>query len=572
MKWRFRLKITAEKNQESQYVVTIEVEPAELESAKAKAVKRFSNSLRIPGFRPGKAPRVIVERMVGQEALIEEATKELLPKAYKEALENKDIKPIADPEVNIESFNPLTIIAKIPVEPTVILGDYRNLRYEKTVAEVTDEDVEKTIQRTVDQKTTWEDLEEERSAQIGDKVELTLQTLRDGEPVGEPFNRTGELGKGEILEQLDEQVAGMTVGKERTIEILRKPSKPADVAEEETAAETEPEPTEEAAPEAKVETGETATEDAIAETPEVETIPLTAEEEEQQGLRPLVFKVKLDAIKKKNAPELTDEFTEANSTYKTVTEWREGLAKSLKATAENNAKREVTDQIVKALVEQSHFELPHVLIHAEAHALEEQFEENLKQSKLNLNTYMQYTNKTREDFHEEMHVQAETRLRTALALREVAQVEGIAVAGDELDRAVEKTVERYTSTLPEDTRNESAEQLRQIFGGEENRRQIQDDLFSRKLAQRLLEIATGEAPEAGTPVILEDEEEPIAATNSVEAEQEEEPIAATSSVEVDQMEDTNAVVEALDQAEVIAATDSADEEATEASSDKETKL
>jgi trigger factor len=518
------LKITAEKNQESQYVVRIEIDPTELDQAKSRAVKRLANSVRIPGFRPGKAPRYIIERVVGQEALIEEATKDLLPKAYQSALdENKEIKPIADPEVNIESLDPLTIVAKIPVEPTVVLGDYRSLRQELVVAEVSDEDVEKQIQRLLESKTSWEDLTEERPSQIGDKIEVSMQTIRDGEAVGEPFKRAGELGKGQILEKLEEQLAGMLVGEERTVEIERTPKK--EVADGDDSENTKAEEAS-TAPEQKADSEEDIT------VPEVETIPLSAEEEEQQGLRPLTFSVKLESIKTKNAPVVDDAFAESVSQFKTLDDLKANILKDLKRNAENTAKRDVTDQIVKQIVEQSTFEIPHVLVHSEAEALEKNFEENLKQQKLNMKLYLQYTGKDHEEFHQEMHVQAEQRLRTALALREVAVREGVSVAGEELDRAVERTVEKYTSSLPEETREDTVTQLLQIFGSEENRRQITDDIFSRKLAQRLLEIAQGNAPEPGTPVVLEeieDEDEDFATSNDIaEMEAEEAEIESTS--------------------------------------------
>lgn len=518
------MKITAEKNQESQYVVRIEIDPTELDQAKSRAVKRLANSVRIPGFRPGKAPRYIIERVVGQEALIEEATKDLLPKAYQSALdENKEIKPIADPEVNIESLDPLTIVAKIPVEPTVVLGDYRSLRQELVVAEVSDEDVEKQIQRLLESKTSWEDLTEERPSQIGDKIEVSMQTIRDGEAVGEPFKRAGELGKGQILEKLEEQLAGMLVGEERTVEIERTPKK--EVADGDDSENTKAEEAS-TAPEQKADSEEDIT------VPEVETIPLSAEEEEQQGLRPLTFSVKLESIKTKNAPVVDDAFAESVSQFKTLDDLKANILKDLKRNAENTAKRDVTDQIVKQIVEQSTFEIPHVLVHSEAEALEKNFEENLKQQKLNMKLYLQYTGKDHEEFHQEMHVQAEQRLRTALALREVAVREGVSVAGEELDRAVERTVEKYTSSLPEETREDTVTQLLQIFGSEENRRQITDDIFSRKLAQRLLEIAQGNAPEPGTPVVLEeieDEDEDFATSNDIaEMEAEEAEIESTS--------------------------------------------
>ncbi len=164
------MKITAEKDQQSQYIVRMEFEPAELEDAKGKAAKRLSSRLRIPGFRPGKAPRGLVERFVGQEALIEEATRDLMPKGYKEALARENIKPIADPEIKIDSLNPLTIIATIPVEPTVNLGSYQEIKMEMPTIVLDEEEVEKAVQQLVDQNSTWEEPEEDRAARDRDQI------------------------------------------------------------------------------------------------------------------------------------------------------------------------------------------------------------------------------------------------------------------------------------------------------------------------------------------------------------------------------------------------------------------
>ena len=229
------MKITSEKDQQSQYIVRIEIDPAELEEAKGRAAKKLSNQLRIPGFRPGKAPRALVERFVGQEGLIEQATRDLIPKAYANALKQENITPIADPQFNVESTEPLTIVATIPVEPTVELGDYKGIKFDLEDPEVTAEEEEKVLQQLVDQQSTWEEPETERPAQEGDQVELDMQTVRDGETSGEPFQRTGVLGKGELLGQIDDQVQGLSVGEEKVIEVKR--ATPA--AEAEAEADTE---------------------------------------------------------------------------------------------------------------------------------------------------------------------------------------------------------------------------------------------------------------------------------------------------------------------------------------------
>lgn len=505
------MKITAEKDQQSQYIVRIEIDPSELEEAKGKAARRLSNRVRIPGFRPGKAPRALVERFVGQEAMVEEATRDLMPKAYKEALSQENIKPIADPDIKIDSMDPLTIVATIPVEPTVTLGNYKEIKFDAPVVETTEEEVEKTIEQLRDQNSTWEEPETERPAQDGDQVELELITIRDGEETGEPFTRTGVLGKGELLEQIDDQIAGMNVGEEKVVEIQRNKPQATETEKTEEAPEAEATAEGEASAEANQE----------AETekpglPEVETIPLSAEEEEAQSNKPLTFKVKLNSVKVKHEPELNDDFAASVSDLKTMDELQERIRTNLHAQAEANAKRELVDKIVKEAVALSEVQMPPVMVDAEIHALEDNMAQRLRQQKLSLDQYLQFTGKDHEAFHEELRPQAENRIKTALVLREIAQSEGITVDQGDLDREVEKMVDEYTLNLPEENRDEQKGRIRDILNSKESRERLTDDIFSRKLGDHLIELATGVKPSDTEAEPLDLTHDPNAATEASE--------------------------------------------------------
>ncbi len=521
------MKITAEKDEQSQYIVRIEIDPAELDAAKGKAAKRLSNRVNIRGFRPGKAPRALVERFVGQEALIEEATRDLMPKAYKEALDQENIKPIGDPDFKIDSLDPLVLVATIPVEPTVNLGSYQEIKFDMPVTEDNPEEVEKTIQQLLDQNSTWEEPEEERPAQDGDQVEVELQTVRDGEVIGEPFTRSGVLGKGELLEQMDEQVVGMAVGEERVIEIARrKPETEATDATEKSESATD---SDDAAVEG--EAAALAAANAVADAdiapkaeadvetsdlPEVEIIPLDPEEEDVQANKPLTFQVKLNSIKVKHEPELNDEFAASVSDLKTMDELRERIRKNLKAQTEANTKRELVDKIVKEAVALSEVVMPPVMINAEIHALEDSMNQRLKQQKLSLDQYLQFTGKSHDDFHEELRPQAEDRIRTALVLREIAQAENIAVDETDIDREMNKLVREYTANIAEENQGAETSRMRELFNRKETRDRISDDLFSRKLGDRLIELATGVKPteEDDEDIELELTDSPNAATEA----------------------------------------------------------
>lgn len=494
------MKITAEKDQQSQVILRIEIDPQELDDAKTKAARKLSNQLRIPGFRPGKAPRALVERFVGQEGLLEQATKDLIPKAYRDALAQQDIRPIGDPEFNIESNDPLTIVATIPVEPTVELGSYQDIRFEMPPTIISEEEVQKVVEQLRDQQSTWEEPDTERPAQEGDQVELEMYTLKDGEISGEAVQRTGVLGKGELLGQIDEQVRGMSVGEEKVIEVVRQPARTEALVADTTAeASTDDETAEALNVEAGSEneathpeqstTTDTAAEVETPDLPEVETIPL--DEEETTDSTPMSFKVTLNSVKIKHEPELNDEFAQSVTDVKTMDELLVRVRENLKAQKEANAKRELSEKIVKEAVALSTVSMPPALVNSEIHTLEQNMAERLKQNKLSLDQYLQMSGKDHEAFHEELRPQAEERIKTALVLREIARAENVTVEQGDLDREVEKMVDQFSANTPEENRAAQATAMRSYLAQKETTDQLRDELFSRKLSERLLEMATG---------------------------------------------------------------------------------
>jgi FKBP-type peptidyl-prolyl cis-trans isomerase (trigger factor) len=246
--------------------------------------------------------------------------------------------------------------------------------------------------------------------------------------------------------------------------------------------------------------------------PEVETIP---DEEEDTG--PLTFNAKLISIKVKNEPALDDTFAASVSDLQSLDELKNRIRKNLVTQKEEEIKRELVDKIVKEAVESSKVVVPPIMIDSEIHAMEDSMAQRLKQQKLSLDQYLSIVGKSHEDFHEELRPQAISRINTALVLREIATAEGIAVSGDELDREVEKMVDEYISSTPEDQREEQSKRFRDIFNQKEMRDQFSENIFSRKLAERLMELATGksfatEVVEADAIEVDSSEETPEAAT------------------------------------------------------------
>jgi FKBP-type peptidyl-prolyl cis-trans isomerase (trigger factor) len=335
--------------------------------------------------------------------------------------------------------------------------------------------------------------------------------------VGEPFQRTGVLGKGELLGQIDDQVQGLSLGEEKTIEVNRKPAEPEPAPE---AAEA-PEAGEkgETAPEQKAETteaDETAEAETEAETPElpeVETLPL--DEAEEEG--PMTFKVKLNSIKVKHEPELNDEFAQSVTDVKTLDELYERIRENLKSQKLSKSKGELTEKIVKEAVSRSTVSMPPVMINAEIHSLEENMANRLKQQKLTLDQYLQFSGKDHEAFHEELRPQAEDRIKTVLVLREIAEKEGIKVDQAEFEQEIEKMVGEFTKDATEEEKESRGKVMRDYLGNEQMQGQLRDEIFSRKLTDRLIELATGVKQTEEAPVEFADVPENSARVTEAEA-------------------------------------------------------
>src|SRR3954447_8064018 len=214
--------VAVERLPESQVLLDISTDEQEFEKALQRAYRKVVNQVRLPGFRPGKAPRMIIERMLGREVLIEQADRDLLDPLYQEALKKEDINPVGEPEVEIYQTEPLAFKVTVQVYPTIDLGDYESVRVEPKSVAVTDEQVEETITRLQQNQSPWEEPAEPRPAQEGDRVTVDVAVREAGseEPYREPLvDSVYVLGRDNLFEQLRDALIGMSVGDEQTVEI-----------------------------------------------------------------------------------------------------------------------------------------------------------------------------------------------------------------------------------------------------------------------------------------------------------------------------------------------------------------
>ena len=425
------VKISSQEIESSQVVLEIEVDPPRVERAMDQAYRRFAGRLKVPGFRPGKAPRPLVERMVGREALLEDAIEHLVPEVYREAVREEDLRPIEEAAFEVVEAEPLRIKATVPVRPKVQLGDYASLRRELTVTEVTDEQVTDVLDQLRESHATWVPVE--RPAQLDDRVAIDVQGKAGDEPLldrqdAEYVPRAGDTRP---VPGFAEQLVGVSAGEEKAFTI-RLPDDYADPA--------------------------LAGKDAS-------------------------FQVKVHWVKEKHLPEPDDAFASTVGSFNTLDELKEHVRAELRARAEATARRDLQEGVVEAVVGVASLELPPQAISRHAARLRQQLAGTLDNQGISVEQYRQLTGKTAAEFDEELQTQARRDLTRLFVLEAIADAEGIAVEPIE----VEAEIRRLVGDGP-DARRE----LRQALARPETRNRVESALRERKTIEYLLELATGE--------------------------------------------------------------------------------
>ncbi len=365
-------------------VLEIEVSKERVERAVAQGLARVSQRARIPGFRPGKAPRAVVERYVGRDALYEEVLDRLLPEAFREAVQVAGIRPISQPQFDhatLEEGKPLRLVARVEVEPEVRLGDYRSLRVPFEEPPPPDEEVEKTLEALRLRYAHL--LPKQGSAALGDFVLVKVLDAPEGE---HRFAKDKEL----LLE----------VGGEETPEELSK-------ALEGRAA---------------------------------------GDEVEWAGKESGPVRVQVVEVRVRELPPLDDAFAQTVSDRQTLQELRAELRARLHGQAQARARAEYEERVLVAVVEASEVDLPETLVHAEIHQLLENLESELRRRGLTWERYLQLVGKTGEQVHEEFRPRAEARVRTRLVLDAVARAENLQPSEEELTQAIQNLAQETGQT------------------------------------------------------------------------------------------------------------------------------
>jgi len=422
------MKVSTEPVEKSQVALNIEMEPAEVDKYLDKAYSRLVRRVSVPGFRKGKAPRDILERHIGKDALFREALEDLIPATYKEALESQEIDAIAQPQFELIQTEPLIFKAVVPLKPTVKLGDYTQIKVESKPVEIKEEDIEATIEQLRHQQAILSPVD--RPVQFDDIVTIDVEGARDGEPfpirkdIVYEVTREARLPLPGFAEKLE----GMSKGEEKSF-VLSYP-------------------------------------------PDYEMKELAGKEH--------AFKVTATEVKEKRLPEVDDEFAK-NVGKEDLASLKEQIASNLKARAEERARLETEQKAVDAAVELSEVEYPPVLAEREIDRLLSDEARQFTEGITGLENYLKTLNKTMDNHREELRPMANRRVIRSLVLGKITEAEKIELDDSEIDAEIEKMVKDA---------DKQADEMRKFFSLPQARESIKQFLLGRKTVERLVQIAT----------------------------------------------------------------------------------
>ena len=397
--------------------LTIEVPASEFEKALQSAYNKQKKSISVPGFRKGKVPRQMVEKMYGPEIFYEDAANELIPTAYEEELKNCDLEIVSRPTVDIVQIKKgenFIFTAEVAVKPEVTLGEYKGMEVDKTSTRVTQKEVEAKIKEEAEKNARTVTVEG-RPVQDGDEVILDFEGFVDGEAFegGKGENYPLTIGSGSFIPGFEEQLVGAEAEKEVEVKV---------------------------------------------------TFPEEYHAEELKG-KDAVFKCTVHEIKVKQIPEIDDEFAAEVSEFDTLDEYKADVKAKIKEQKENEGKQKKEDQAVEKAVANATMEIPEAMIDEQVRQMVNEFAQNMQYQGISFEQYCQITGMTLEKVQEETRPQAVKRIETRLVLEAIAKAENIEVTEERLDEEIKKMAESY---------NMEADKLKELMGEEEKKQMMED--------------------------------------------------------------------------------------------------
>ena len=422
------MNVTVEKLEKGMAKLTVTITADVVAAAEDKVYKRQKNQISIPGFRKGKAPKKIIEKMYGEGVFLSDAINDVINETYPDAVKECGEEIVSNPKIDLSQAEPgkdLIYTAEVALKPEVKLGKYKGVEIEKLEApKVSEEDIEKELKRQQDANAKIVDVTD-RPVQNGDMIKLDFAGTVDGEAFegGKAENYDLTIGSGSFIPGFEDQLIGMNIGEEKDVNV---------------------------------------------------TFPEDYGQKDLAG-KAAVFACKVNAIKEKKLPELNDEFADEVSEFSTLDEYKKDIEKNLLVRAEEQYKQTKENAAVAAAVADADIEIPEAMLETQAESLVNEFAQNLQMQGMNIDMYLQYTGLQKDQLAEQFKPQAKTRIQNSLVLEAVAKAENIEASDEDLEAEYEKMAAQY---------NMPVDNIKKVFGeSEQYKDDMKKDIALRKAAE-----------------------------------------------------------------------------------------
>ena len=423
------MQITTTPAPKSTILVEVEVPADRLAQAVGEATRALSRRTKVPGFRPGKAPRGVLEAVLGHGAVLEEAVDRLVQSSYRDALVEKEILPLTNADVEIvqaEEGKPLIFKATVPIRPEVQLGDYTNFNFRPQIETTDDPKVDKVIDELRDQNASLSPVED-RGARKGDYAVIKYEGTRDGVPFegGSAERMPLIIGEDRLIPGFEDELVGLKVGDTKGFDITF----PADYGEETLAG--------------------------------------------QQAR----FEVEIRELREKILPDADDDFARSMGDFTDLANLREEVTKRLQRNALDKARHTFSDQIIEYAVANATIDLPDVLVEQEVEVMHDEFRSALARQGISDEAYAKVSGKTHEELHADFRPDAEKRVKVLLVLSRIAEAEGLQISDAQVDAEIARGKERYAGD----------QKLTQYFESERGRNYIRSTLRRSRVVEKLVD-------------------------------------------------------------------------------------
>ena len=433
------MQVTREADSPTEVTLNISMDAEDEEPFLNRSYRRLAGRVRIPGFRPGKAPRSVVESHVGRGTLVQEALEFMIPESLDSVLREHEIRAFAEPRLEVTDLEPVSYKAVVPLEPEVDLGDFRSIRMTPEPVEVGDEDVKNVLESLQYESAPWEPAE--RPLAFGDLVTLNVKGAIAGEDAidDEGVDFVPQLENNLPLPGFSVYLEGMTEGQDKEF-----------------------------------------------------TLPVPDDYPQQSYAgKECRFHVEVVAIKEKRLPELDDEFAKGvMDGFESMDALSGHIRQRLTEEREQFVQQDLERNLLEEVKQRATIQASELIYEREVESIREDHERTLRNQRLDMDTYLRFMGQTEEEWQEQLRPQAEDRLATALVMRKLAEQEEIEVEDAEIDAEIDR--------LMENAEEGTSAPLRRMLSAEDSRASIRSSLMNRKVLARLVEIAgAGEETEAG---------------------------------------------------------------------------